>query len=57
MARMKILNASEQEAFDAPPRFNSVERKQFFDHAQGSCDARFLMDVSLLARPTSPKNI
>jgi hypothetical protein len=28
---MKILNAVEQEAFDLPPVFNSVQRKQYFD--------------------------
>jgi hypothetical protein len=31
MARMKILNTVEQEAFDIPPVFNSVQRKRFFD--------------------------
>ncbi|MDD2725394.1 MAG: DUF4158 domain-containing protein [Methylovulum sp.] len=30
MARMKIFNALEAEAFDAPPVFNSAERKRFF---------------------------
>jgi hypothetical protein len=30
MPRMKILNTVEQEAFDLPPVFNSVQRKQFF---------------------------
>jgi hypothetical protein len=29
--RMKVLNAVEQEAFESPPRFNSVQRKQYFD--------------------------
>ena len=28
---MKILTAVEQEAFELPPRFNSVQRKQYFD--------------------------
>ncbi len=28
---MKILNTVEQEAFDMPPVFNSVQRKRFFD--------------------------
>jgi hypothetical protein len=28
---MKILNAVEQEAFESPPVFNSVQRKQHFD--------------------------
>jgi hypothetical protein len=31
MARMKILNAVEQEQFESPPVFNSVQRKQYFD--------------------------
>ena len=31
MPRMKILNAVEQEAFESPPVFNSVQRKQHFD--------------------------
>jgi hypothetical protein len=31
MPRMKILNALEQEAFESPPVFNSVQRKQHFD--------------------------
>ena len=31
MPRMKILNAVEQEAFESPPVFNSVQRKQYFD--------------------------
>ncbi len=31
MARMKILNATEQERFDKAPIFNSGERKKFFD--------------------------
>ncbi|MFZ1830351.1 MAG: hypothetical protein WAW42_16660 [Candidatus Competibacteraceae bacterium] len=30
MARMKIFNTLEQEAFEWPPVFNSVERKHFF---------------------------
>jgi TnpA family transposase len=30
MARMKILSASEQEAFESPPIFNSADRKRFF---------------------------
>ena len=30
MPRMKILNRLEQEAFEAPPLFNSAERKRFF---------------------------
>jgi hypothetical protein len=30
MARMKIFNALEQEAFESPPVFNSAERKRFF---------------------------
>jgi hypothetical protein len=35
MARMRILTASEQEAFDKPPLFNHKERKQFFDPPKG----------------------
>jgi len=31
MPRMKVLNAVEQEAFDTPPEFNSVQRKQFLN--------------------------
>lgn len=30
MARMKIFNALEEETFESPPVFNSVERKKFF---------------------------
>jgi hypothetical protein len=30
MARMKIFSASEEEAFESPPVFNSAERKRFF---------------------------
>ena len=30
MARMKIFNTLEEEAFESPPVFNSAERKQFF---------------------------
>jgi len=30
MARMKIFNSLEKEAFESPPTFNSAERKQFF---------------------------
>jgi len=31
MPRMNILNRTEQNTFDTPPVFNSVERKQFFE--------------------------
>ena len=31
MPRMKVLNSLEQEAFETPPVFNSVERKRCFD--------------------------
>ena len=31
MPRMNILNAVEREAFESPPVFNSVQRKQYFD--------------------------
>ena len=30
MARMKVFNTLEEEAFEPPPVFNSAERKQFF---------------------------
>ena len=30
MARMKIFSTSEQNIFDSPPKFNSIERKRFF---------------------------
>jgi hypothetical protein len=30
MARMKVFNTLEQEAFEAAPRFNGAERKRFF---------------------------
>lgn len=30
MAKMKIFNALEQKSFEAPPLFNSIERKRFF---------------------------
>ena len=30
MARMKIFNTLEEEAFESPPVFNIEERKQFF---------------------------
>jgi hypothetical protein len=30
MARMKIFNSLEEEAFESPPMFNSAERKRFF---------------------------
>jgi len=35
MARMRILTANEQEAFDKPPLFDHKERKQFFDPPKG----------------------
>lgn len=31
MPRMNILNSVEREAFESPPVFNSVQRKQYFD--------------------------
>ena len=30
MARMKIFNTLEEEAFESPPAFNGAERKRFF---------------------------
>jgi uncharacterized protein DUF4158 len=29
--RMNVLNTVEREAFDSPPVFNSLQRKQYFD--------------------------
>jgi len=47
MARMKILNATEQERFDKAPIFNSEERRKFFDVSSG------LMDIAHnLRKPT-----
>ena len=40
MSRMKILNAAEQEQFESPPVFNSVERKQYFDFSSAAADSR-----------------
>ena len=37
MPRMKVLNAVEQEAFESPPLFNSVQRKQYFDVPVALC--------------------
>ena len=34
MARINILNLSEQDTFEAPPIFNSQERKQYFSFSQ-----------------------
>jgi len=34
MPRMCILNKQEQAAFDLPPRFDSVQRKRFFDFSK-----------------------
>ena len=31
MPRMRILSLAEQEAFETPPDFNSIQRKQYFD--------------------------
>ena len=31
MPQMSVLNAEEKQAFDSPPVFNSVQRKQYFD--------------------------
>ncbi len=31
MPRMRILSTVEQELFETPPVFNSLQRKQFFD--------------------------
>lgn len=48
MPRMKILNRAEQETFELPPIFNSVERKQFFDFPSS-----LLKSASILRKPTS----
>jgi hypothetical protein len=39
MARMKIFSASEEEAFESPPVFNSAERKRFFSPPAALNDA------------------
>jgi hypothetical protein len=31
MPRMNVLNTVERQAFDSPPVFNSLQRKQYFD--------------------------
>jgi len=36
MPRMKILNNVEQEDFETPPVFNSVQRKRYFDFSQAA---------------------
>jgi len=38
MARMRILTANEQEAFDRPPLFDHQERKQFLILPKGLID-------------------
>lgn len=38
MPRMRILAASEQEAFDKPPRFDHRERKRFFEFPKALLD-------------------
>jgi len=35
MPRMKVLNALEQEAFESPPEFSSMERRRHFDFPSG----------------------
>jgi len=37
MPRMNILNTVEREAFDSPPVFNSIQRKQYFDFPSQLC--------------------
>ena len=34
MSRMCILNKQEQVAFDLPPKFDSTQRKRFFDFSK-----------------------
>lgn len=48
MARMKILNNLEREAFESPPQFNSAERKKFFALSSG-----LLTLLQSLRSPTS----
>ena len=38
MARMRILTANEQQAFDKPPLFDHRDRKKYFDLAKGLMD-------------------
>ena len=35
MARMRILTANEQQAFDKPPLFDHLDRKKYFDLPKG----------------------
>ena len=44
MARMRILTANEQNAFDNPPLFDYKERKRFFSLPEG------LMDIAAKLR-------
>jgi TnpA family transposase len=48
MARMKILNNVEREAFEAPPHFNAAERKKFFAVTSG-----LLSLIETLRNPTT----
>ncbi len=48
MARMKILNNLEREAFESPPQFNSAERKLFF-----SLPKAFIEVLENLRTPTN----
>jgi hypothetical protein len=36
MPRMNVLNTVERQAFDSPPVFNSLQRKQYFDSITAS---------------------
>ena len=49
MPRMNILNTVEREAFESPPVFNSVQRKQYFDFPTDCVVSR----VSFAPQPTN----
>ena len=38
MPRMRILSPADQEMFEIPPDFNSVQRKQFFSFSKTLID-------------------
>ena len=46
MARMRILTASEQAAFDKPPLFDAEQRKQFFSFPQALLEAATTLRTS-----------
>jgi hypothetical protein len=52
MARMRILTADEQQAFDKPPLFDHRDRNKYFDLPNG------LMDIAKGVRtPGAPNRI